>query len=41
MKENMMIAVKQIKQWLHYKAVLNLCLVGAKLVVAKHVDVGN
>ena len=39
-KENMMVPVKQIDQWLR-RAFLNLCLVVAKLVVAKHVDAGN
>jgi len=39
-KENMMVPVKQINPWLR-RAFLNLCLVVAKLVVAKHVDAGN
>src|SRR6218665_1688626 len=38
-KENM-VPVKQINQWLR-RAFLNLRLVVAKLVVAKHVDAGN
>src|SRR6218665_172038 len=39
-KENMMVPVKQINQWLR-GAFLNFCLVVAKLVVAKHVDAVN
>ena len=39
-KENMMVPVKQINEWFR-RAFLNLCLVVAKLVVAKHVDAGN
>src|SRR6218665_43745 len=39
-KENTMVPVKQINQWLR-RAFLNFCLVVAKLVVAKHVDAGN
>ena len=39
-KENMMVPLKKINQWLR-RAFLNLCLVVAKLVVAKHVDAGN
>ena|SRR6218665_298357 len=39
LKENM-VPVKQINQWLR-RAFLNLRLVVAKLVVAKHLDAGN
>ena len=39
-KEDTMVPVKQINQWLR-RAFLNLCLVVAKLVVAKHVAAGN